>query len=104
MLLLHFRCCQINKMEHTCSMCPYFGNTTTVMLAHLVKKHPHNLNFTVHCRCGVSYRNYKSFQIHCSRKHFMLSTDNLQTDLPSFIDKDENTTTNDNVCNPNQIY
>ena len=34
----------------------------------------------------------------------MSSTDNLQTDLPSFIDKDENATTNDNVCNPNQIY
>ncbi len=79
-------------MEYSCSMCPFLGRNAPELLFHLVKKHRHDSNFIVHCSyegCGASYRNYKSFKVHCSRKHFLSPNDTANTEYPSTNDNDD---------------
>ena len=85
-------------MDHSCSMCPYFSNSQADLLKHLVKRHRNTSKFIIHCGspgCGASFKIYKSFKVHCARKHF--TDDKLssivseeQSDVPELVDDEQN--------------
>ena len=61
----------ISKMEHHCSLCPFFTDNVDKLSLHLTRRHRHCRNFCIHCSvCGVSFRKIDSFKTHYRRKHY----------------------------------
>ena len=68
--------------DYKCSICFYESGENNELMKHYVKFHKHDPDFKVQCSfCGSTYKNWKSFLIHQSRKH------NENADIPNAVDQ-----------------